>query len=125
MVHKTRVYQALLATVDEAVTQLHDGQFTLCCAFEVAAHDKLFYIVNDAFSEDGAQEYAVLWALHDAGNCRVEVVEVESITVSWVKSAERLLELFEEAMQGTARYGKPFMLSVSHPDAHGRCHLCA
>jgi hypothetical protein len=125
MIHKNRSYQARLATLAEVANILDTHMLTLCSAFEVHANNKVFYIVNDAFSEDGAQEYAVLWALHNAGQCRYEVVQVESITASWVKGRDRLEELFTEAARCERHYGDHFLITVAQPESHGQCPLCA
>jgi hypothetical protein len=59
-----------VASIDELVENFTQYTWTLCTAF--ALQDLIFF--NDSFSEDGAQEYAVV----RAGQ------QIESITVSWM-----------------------------------------
>jgi hypothetical protein len=89
-----------------------DYTMTLCTGFRLG--DTLW--LNDSFSEDGAQEYAVL------RNGR----QIESITVSWCKP-DRLLDSIAQFHEGRAEgidFG-PVALRLETPEAHGRCPLCA
>jgi hypothetical protein len=77
--------------------------------------------LNDATSEDGAQEYG---ALKVTGEGRF--VQVESITFSWC-SQERALEHIGAVIGG--KYdrdaGRELELSVQESRLHGRCSHCA
>ncbi len=83
MIHKTRIFQISaedvtnIASLSETLTQY---TWTLCTAFKlVTAPDaEPLLFLNDSFSENGAQEYAVI----RSGR------EINSITFSWCSEAE-------------------------------------
>lgn len=84
----------------------------LCAAFRY----KGLLFLNDAFSEDGAQEYAVV---RESDN-----QQIESITFSWISIAEAQ-DSIEELETGTGCPGLPVVaLKTTHP-VDGPCHLCA
>ena len=70
MIHDKRVFMVNeVATVAELAENVTQHTWTLCTAFQLG---DLFFL-NDSFSEDGAQEYAVV---RDGR-------QIESITFSW------------------------------------------
>lgn len=85
MIHYQRKYQVKkYLTVDDLTEALIERTWTVSSGFELEG--LLFF--NDAFSEDGAQEYAV----YRDGK------QIESITFSWCdydKAREIILELVE------------------------------
>lgn len=84
----------------------------LCAAFRY----KGLLFLNDAFSEDGAQEYAVV---RESDN-----QQIESITFSWISIAEAK-DSIEEVETGNGCPGLPVVaLKTTHP-VDGPCHLCA
>ena len=82
--------------------------------------------LNDAFSEDGAQEYAVVRVLDRVSPQTYRVVLTESITVTWIDRAERVAELLRQAMApGAPTYGVPFTLTVQIDAPYPHCGHCA
>lgn len=109
MIHATRVYGlAHLPTLEAMVDEItRVSTWTLCSAFEAEG----LTLFNDAFSENGAQEYAVF---------RGEE-QVESLTVSWMTPA-RLLGVLREVAAGggvSMGHGRP---STDHQP--GGCAFC-
>lgn len=111
---------AKLGSAEELVTKLNDMQWCLCQGFEV---DGILWL-NDAFGEDGAQEYAVVR--------RSDGVQLESITVSWCDRA-KLEKYVTESLSGTweGMWGTTKRSvreeQLQTPEEHGAdyCHLCA
>ncbi len=97
--------------------KLTEQTWTLCTAFSLQG----YLFLNDATSEDGAQEYAVLKVAEAAH------IQIESITFSWC-TRERALELIRQVLAGkfdaAGMYG-PVKPKLDTPEAHGRCPLCA
>jgi len=109
VIHNRRVYQvSTFASIEAMVAELtRVSTWTLCSAFEAEG----LTLFNDAFGEDGAQEYAVF----RGGE------QIESLTVSWMTAA-RLVELLRGlAAGGGVTYG------TGRPSTdHGRepCRFC-
>jgi hypothetical protein len=81
MIHDKRRFGIVtVASVGQLVEDLKEHSWTLCTGF--ALQDLL--LLNDAFSEDGAQEYAVIR----------QGRQIESLTVSWMSRAEWLCRKF-------------------------------
>jgi len=115
MVHKNRRYR--IADVPDLATMaqmLYRNSWCLCNGFRASN----LTLANDAFSEDGAQEFVVL---RDGR-------EIESLTVSWFDSEAALLETLTKldgpeafTVYGARDYGARQI--QAHPE--GSCHLCA
>lgn len=110
MIHTKRFYQVSTQPSIEALADelTRVSTWTLCSAFEAEG----LTLFNDAFSEDGAQEYAVFRGDE----------QIESLTVSWM-SKEQLLETLRMlAAGGGVHYatGRP---STEHGGE--RCMFCA
>ncbi len=82
MIHRNRIFQIVEGVTDigslaESLTQ---HTWTLCTAFKLVTSSDTppLFFLNDSFSENGAQEYAVI----RGGR------QVESITFSWCSRAE-------------------------------------
>ena len=69
--------------------------------------------LNDSFSEDGAQEYAVVR----------DGQQIESLTVSWMSRAE-LHNTIDALLEGSGVDYGPVDVTVEPADEH-RCPLCA
>ena len=82
MIHATRVFQVIeeVRSIADLAENLTENTQTLCTAFKlVSAPDaEPLLFLNDSFSENSAQEYAVV----RGGR------QVESITFSWCSRAE-------------------------------------
>lgn len=99
------------ATLAMALTEY---SWTLCTGFRFAG----YLLLNDAISEDGAQEFAVV---------REDTMEqVESITASWM-TTERMLAFLIGLRDGTAELVRMGPVSRAQVDNHpaGSCVYCA
>lgn len=75
MLHEHRRFGLItVQSVSELVEHVTEHTWTLCTGFSLEG----LLFLNDSFSEDGAQEYAVV---RDGR-------QVESLTVSWMSRAE-------------------------------------
>ncbi len=92
--------------------------WTGCTGFRHA--DYLF--LNDSFSSDGAQEFAVFKNPESGGR----LVQIESITFGWMDVDEALI-VIRNIVRG--RYDEVMHLvqelAVESPEQHERCPLCA
>lgn len=86
MIHKTRRWKITdVVSVGELAEKLIHHSWCLCTGFRVVigGSDGMprteLLALNDAFSEDGAQEFAILR----------NGVQVESLTVGWYPNADR------------------------------------
>jgi hypothetical protein len=116
LIHTHRIFHIAedltdIAALAESLTQ---HTWTLCTGFKLvtdpAAPPLLF--LNDSFSEDGAQEYAVV------RNGR----QIESITFSWCSRAEAYNHIAYLVRGGGLDLG-PVTLRLE-PSATHRCPLC-
>jgi hypothetical protein len=117
MIHTKREWTvADVDTAEELALKLTQYVWTCCTGFRLTRADLLF--LNDSFSEDGAQEYAVI--VESTGR------QVESVTFGWMSEA-RALALLRHYL--AEKPDEPFGTIDSsrwQPAAHpGRCHLCA
>ncbi len=110
-----------IATPEDLAIKLASSTWCLCTAFEIG--DYLF--LNDATSEDGAAEYAVLKrpAMPEA-----PYIQLESITASWM-TEERLLEFICRVLAGEigleVEWACEVRPSLESSEQHKRCHHCA
>ncbi len=127
---KRRWCVAPVENAEVLAEKLTEHTWTLCTAFQLggpacpcpsdrrAAGSYLF--LNDATSEDGAQEYAVLKV------AKAAYIQIESITFSWC-TRERALELIRQVLAGKfdaeGFYG-PVRPWLEAPENHC-CQLCA
>ncbi len=83
MCHEHRVFCVeTVPTVEELAAKLIGYVWCLCAGFQLASSpDTLF--LNDSFSPDGAQEYAVLRRLNGRW------CQVDSITFGWIRSLDK------------------------------------
>jgi hypothetical protein len=110
MIHLDRTFFVTdVETAEDLAEKLTEQTWTLCTGFRL---DNLLFL-NDSFSEDGAQEYAVIR----------DNRQVESITFSWVNS-ERALELIIWLMNGGTTDMGLFIPHIDTSPSH-RCPLCA
>ena len=120
MLHTRRVWCISPAVSDEELArQLIETTWCLCTGFELEG----YLFLNDAFSEDSAQEYAIV-KRHDDGR---SFLQVESITVSWC-DLPQMLHYVQATLMGEYDISD-FVHEVSPclqtPEEHGRCPLCA
>ena len=112
--HRTfQIVEALtnIAAMAETLTQ---HTWTLCTAFTLAVDPSapVLLFLNDSFSADGAQEYAVL---RDGR-------QIESITFSWCSRAEAYDHIAYLVRGGGVDLG-PVTLRLEPADTH-QCPLC-
>jgi hypothetical protein len=117
MMHNKRRYQVRdIPTDEELATELQRCTWCGCTGFRRAG----YLWLNDAFSEDGAQEYAVIR--------EADWQQVESITVSWCTPTELLGYIREMDRMADAEAWHTRCVSarnqIATPEQHGRCWLC-
>ena len=107
MVHRRRIYNiAKIESVEELAKAVTESVWTLCTGFELGGH--LF--LNDSFTEDSAQEYAVV----------KDGRQVESITFGWC-DRDRAAQHIRDILAGQ----QVDMGSASPRLNHGQdCPLC-
>mgnify|MGYP001603500485 CR=1 FL=1 len=115
MIHKNRNYR--IADVPDLATMaqmLYRNSWCICNGIRASN----LTLVNDSFSEDGAQEFVVIR----------DGQEIESLTVSWFESEASLLETLTEldgpdafSKYGARNYGARNL--QTHQD--GACSMCA
>ena len=111
MVHKNRKHVvARIETAEELAYKLSQQTWCGCNGFLYG--DMAF--LNDSFSENGAQEYAVFR----------NGVQIESITFSWCKEAEAL-KYINELFNGAGEDLGAMLPLIQTQEDHGRCYLCA
>ena len=112
MLHKQRTFCVTpVADLSTLVAKLTAHTWTTCTGF---LWDNLL-LLNDSFSENGAQEYAVF---RDAR-------EIESLTVSWMQPAQLTATLTTlNSSPAPGNYG-PLRNPLETPAQHGRCPACA
>ncbi len=114
MINEHRVYRVIdVETSQDLAEKLSTPGRTWCLCYAFRYKGLLF--LNDAFSEDGAQEYAVV---RESDN-----QQIESITFSWISiaTAKRSIEQLEA---GVAYPGPVVNLNTTHP-VDGPCRFCA
>lgn len=110
MIHDTRVYSVrVVSSAEELAELLTEFAWTLCTGFEYSG----LVVLNDSFSEDGAQEWAVF--RHSQ--------RVESVTFSWC-SKERALEILHALLAGAGAEPLGSLPRTEPAAQHGHCHLC-
>jgi len=77
MIHIKRTYAiGIVESIPQLAEKLSNCTWTLCQGFELSE----YLFLNDSFSENGAQEYAVI--------NKESLMQVESITFSWMSGKE-------------------------------------
>jgi hypothetical protein len=120
MLHRKRRWSVdRVASAEELAGRLTGADWCLCTGFELQG----YWFLNDAISEDSAQEYAVVKQRGPEGKS----LQVESITMSWC-TYEEALRYIRQAIAG--QFDSSAFASVVTPrvepiDRHGRCPLCA
>ena len=116
MIHKNRLYAiADVPTAAELARELRRCTWTSCTGFRLGG----LLVVNDSFSPDGAQEYAVFQ--------EKSMLQVESLTVSWYGSTETLEKDLEVLLSGAMPVGSYFgQYPITYEPAaqHQRCVWC-
>jgi len=112
-----------VATVDQAeqlAEMLHERSWCLCQGF---AH-RGYVLLNDATSEDGAQEFAAYREFQDG-----QLLQVESLTISWM-NREQIDRCIRDLADGnfddvaTLLRSQPERLALQTPEEHGTCRFC-
>ena len=109
MLHANRRFGVItVQSVGELVENLTEHTWTLCTGFSLGE----FLFLNDSFSEDGAQEYAMV---RDGR-------QIESLTFSWMSRAEAWSDVDWLVRGGGGDYGA--IDAVTEPIEGHRCGLC-
>jgi hypothetical protein len=129
MVNDTRRFGAgpTYHDADILANKLTNHSWTLCTAFEFVTPDnRTILYLNDAFSEDGAQEYAVVVVDSWDDNGQVVGRQIESITMSWCTPEEARKYISEcAAPDFQAPISQPVTARVDKFRNHKDCRLCA
>jgi len=120
MIHKDRVFNIKTCSADEMIADFqHTRSWTLCSGWRVG--DTLY--LNDAFSEDGAQEYAVIRVTPDS-----TTLQFDSVALGWM-SANRIEAYIHETWNcdlASAEWKDGWRTPVQVNDRHSdSCPLCA
>ena len=112
-----------VTSAEELAEKLTQHTWTLCTGFVVATHPQYLFL-NDATSEDGAGEYAVV-----SGGLDGPHRQIESITFSWC-SQDAALDYIRRTLAGeddASSFAHALDLAgkLDVPTQHGRCRLCA
>ncbi len=116
MCHEHRAFCVeTVPTVEELAAKLIGYVWCLCAG----SPDTLF--LNDSFSPDGAQEYAVLRRLNGRW------CQVDSITFGWIRSLDKACRCIREAVSGESdhfarSWGVAAIPRFHEPDQ--RCAFC-
>lgn len=123
MFHSRRTWCVMeVDSVADLARMLTESTWTLCSGFVIRGHPDYLWL-NDALSEDGALEIAVI----KGGLTAVEHWQIESLTVSWM-TRDRAIAIFTAVING--KYDDNDFIhrvepSLETPEQHGRCCLCA
>ena len=106
-------------SVDDLADKLTEHTWRCCQGFELLG----YLFLNDATSEDGAQEYGIVKKDGD------RFIQIESVTFDWC-SPERAIQIIEDTVHGEYDNGvmhEELNLSrkLDTPEAHGTCRFCA
>jgi hypothetical protein len=117
MIHTKRKWKVTdIDTAEELAFKLTQYVWTGCAGFRLTGTELLF--LNDSFSADGAQEYAVV--VESTGR------QVESVTFGWMSEARALSLLRSYLAEKPNETLGTIDSSQWEPAAHtGPCHLCA
>lgn len=116
MMHERRIWTvAPIESAEELARMLTEHDWTLCTAFELQG----YLFLNDATSEDGIQEYAVVKRCDDG-----TFLQVESVTFGWCDFG-RALEHVRRATEGRNEFATIASPRLDTPEQHERCPLCS
>ncbi len=111
MMHRNRKWSVINVLPSQLADMLVRNSWCLCVGFRCGD----VYWLNDSTNEDAVQEFAVVRAQ--------DLVQVESITVSWA-GADDLVELaerFADASTETTNYGRIEAANLEHPQLCAHC----
>lgn len=113
MIHADRRFQLARADSPEDLAQrLTSMTWTLCTGFAIEHEGERYLFLNDSFSEDGAQEYAVI----SHGR------QVESVTFGWC-TYDQAIEIIRGILAGLGEDLGATTPRLDHGDTP--CPLCA
>jgi hypothetical protein len=123
VVHKNRRFSIkTVKSIQELANLLYKYvSLTKCSGFKLPAPSgRTYYFLNDSFSEDGAQEYAVYETSREDPN----FAYVESVTISWMTKDEfiKWFQNFDSEEKHDVFSHDYLALDIEVPH---KCHLCA
>jgi hypothetical protein len=113
--HKKRTWCVTpVASPEELAHKLTEQTWTLCTGFDIQG----WIFLNDALSEDGAQEYGVVYRRDG------KLIQAESVTFSWMTEAEALA-FIQRLLAGEVQdqYGE-VRVNLQTREIHGHCSYC-
>ena len=118
MMHTRRLWGFVWAeSIEDLCDILTSKVMTCCAAFKLEHGGRRFLFLNDAKSEDGAQEYAILRLDRNAW------LQIESVTFSWC-TKEKAVRIVTEILEGADVTEGRYLPNFERADRH-RCALCA
>jgi hypothetical protein len=108
-------------TAQELAEEIAERSWTLCTAFRLG--DK-YIVANDAFSEDGAGEWAIFIKQEVGGDRLWPYRQIESYTFGWM-TKEKILEGMIEICEGEYDDQALGELPADHFEVHSTCRFCA
>ena len=115
MIHQKRTFGVGdINTTEELAEKLTGTTWTLCTGFRFRG----LLFLNDSFTEDSAQEYAVVREF--------DMYQLESVTFSWCDK-EKAIDVITECLEitGDGFFGKLDVPPKIEPVAQHHCRLCA
>jgi len=115
MTHSRKYKIAKITDVKELAKQIMTTQ-TLCMGFE---HEGVLFL-NDSFTEDSAQEYAIVIPQKDGS-----FAQTESVTFSWIVDTEKVLETIGYCLTTKDLATAPIVIPVNiQLFPHKTCRFC-
>jgi hypothetical protein len=121
MLHAKRQFSVEnIEAAEQLAEMLCDRSWCLCQGFR----HRGYLMLNDATSEDGAQEFAAYKELEGG-----LVLQVDSLTISWMDREEIdrcIQKLTEGNFDHVAKMlrSQPQRLQLETPEEHGTCRCC-
>ena len=114
MIHTNRVFGVkTILDIKTLANEMYHYTWTGCTGYRLSE----YLFLNDSFSPDGAQEFAV-YRISDG-----KFIQIESITIfSWSFSENHLEDVLTQAMQSQLNMGV-YKLQIEDAEIH-RCNLC-
>lgn len=106
---KRRFAVSVVESAEQLAEKLTEYYWTRCTGFQLFG----LLFLNDSFSEDGAQE----WAVYRAG------CQLDTVTFSWC-SRDRALEIIQNLLKREGEGSSGVLPRTEPADQHGSCPLC-
>ena len=113
MFHSDRIFGIQqVSDVKSLANKLYEHFWNECVGFQIGE----YVFLNDSFSTEGVQEYAV-FRISDG-----QFIQIESITVGWIDNIESLETALSDAMKSKLNMGSG-RLKIEDSKTH-HCYYC-